>query len=222
MSAKFRKYGRNFSGNKTTKNKGNGVKRNYQKINWNIFPGDFIVEKINYDPNRSAPTLKIKNMKGEQFTILAVTQIKPGFYSRVDGSFNQKQGQKLLLKNIPTGTSISCIQIKNNQKPKLVRAASTFAVLLSKDEKNALVKLPSGKKKLIPLECTATIGNIADSLKRSTFKAGQSRRLGKRPKVRGLAMNPCDHPHGGGKGGKHSIGCKTPKTRWGKFAFKKY
>lgn len=236
--------GRNNTGQITSYHRGGGVKRLYRKINYSYIEllkfnfNKWIVERIEYDPNRSCNIALLKshflfylhkNNINNNFFLnyffnviyiyrLAHETLKKGdlisFFGDVNENFALKN-QYSLLKDIVTGTEIFNIEIKPNTKGKLVRAAGCKAKLLRKYNKYALVILPSKEKKLISLWCYASLGRLSNSLKifKKDYKAGNSRLKNIRPKVRGVAMNPVDHPHGGGEGktsgGRHSV------SRWG-------
>ncbi|MDQ0340189.1 large subunit ribosomal protein L2 [Caldalkalibacillus uzonensis] len=214
-----KKAGRNNQGRITTRHRGGGHKRKYRiidfKRNKDGVPGR--VATIEYDPNRSANIALIHYVDGEKRYILHPKGLKVGDMIESGPEADIKVGNALPLENIPVGTVIHNIELKPGKGGQLVRAAGTEAQLLGKDGNYAIVRLNSGEVRMIRKECRATIGqvgNVDHELVR-IGKAGRSRWLGRRPTVRGSAMNPVDHPHGGGEG-KAPIGRKSPMTPWGK------
>ncbi|HHV72337.1 MAG TPA: 50S ribosomal protein L2 [Clostridia bacterium] len=214
-----KKGGRNAFGRITTRHKGGGHKRRYRIIDFKRrkdgIPGT--VASIEYDPNRSARIALIKYADGEKRYIIAPYGLKVGdkIESGVDADI--KIGNTLPLRNIPVGATIHNIELKIGKGGQLVRSAGTSAQLMAKEGDYAHVRLPSGEVRLIHLECRATIGQVGnlDHENISLGKAGRARWLGRRPTVRGSAMNPSDHPHGGGEG-RAPVGRKSPVTPWGK------
>lgn len=213
------KAGRNNQGRITTRHQGGGHKRKYRiidfKRNKDGIPGR--VATIEYDPNRSANIALINYADGEKRYILAPNGLKVDdrIFSGVDADI--KVGNALPLENIPVGTVIHNIELKPGKGGQLVRAAGTDAQLLGKEGNYAIIRLTSGETRMIRKTCRATIGQVGnlDHENIEIGKAGRSRWLGKRPSVRGVVMNPNDHPHGGGEG-KAPIGRKAPVTPWGK------
>ncbi len=212
-----KKGGRNFSGRITVRRRGGGHKRMYRIIDFQrkeVLPGKVI--SIEYDPNRSARIALIQYPDGKKRYILASSDL---FVGKKIGSSKEaelKSGNRLPLASIPEGTPVYNIEFRPGAGGKLVRAAGTSAIIMSKDDKFAQVKLPSGEIRLVDLRCLATIGQISNPEHKyvSLGKAGRKRWKGKRPKVRGVAMNPVDHPLGGGEG--KSSGGRNPVTPWGK------
>ena len=210
--------GRNNQGKITSRRMGGGAKRNFRTIDFkrNNFDKYGNVERMEYDPNRSAFLALIKYSDGEYRYILSVNKLKVG--DKIVSSENAeiKIGNCLPLKNIPPGTSIHNIELKKGKGGQLVRSAGTFAQIASKDTFYSKVKLSSGEIRLIDSNCLATIGVVsnADNQNIKLGKAGRKRLLGFRPKVRGVVMNPVDHPHGGGEG--KTAGGRHPVTPWGK------
>lgn len=209
--------GRNNFGRITSRHIGGGHKQKYRIIDFrrdkiNI-PGK--VAAIEYDPYRSARIALIYYVDGEKRYILAPSQLSVGDTILSGDSADIKPGNTLSLKLIPLGTIIHNIEMKIGKGAQLVRSAGTFAQLMAKDGKYVQVKLPSGEVRMILQDCMATIGQVGniDHEKVSIGKAGRSRWLGRRPKVRGVAMNPVDHPHGGGEG--RTSGGRHPVTPWG-------
>lgn len=211
--------GRNAEGHITVRHQGGGHKRQYRLIDFKR-DKDGIPAKvaaIEYDPNRSANIALLHYADGEKRYILAPLGLTPGatIISGVDADI--RPGNALLLKNIPVGTLLHNIELKVGRGGQLVRSAGAAAQLMAKEGKYAHVRLPSGEVRLISQECRATIGQVGnlDHENITVGKAGRSRWQGRRPTVRGVVMNPVDHPHGGGEG-KAPIGRKSPVTPWGK------
>lgn len=214
-----KRAGRNNQGKLTVRHQGGGHKRKYRiidfKRNKDGVPGK--VASIEYDPNRSANIALIHYQDGEKRYILAPHGLEVGNVIESGPDVDIRVGNALPLKHIPIGTVIHNIELKPGRGGQLVRAAGASAVLLGKEKKYAIVRLTSGETRMILAECRATIGQVGN-LEHELItigKAGRARWLGKRPVVRGSAMNPSDHPHGGGEG-KAPIGRKSPVTPWGK------
>ncbi|PDO11312.1 MAG: 50S ribosomal protein L2 [Candidatus Reconcilbacillus cellulovorans] len=211
--------GRNNQGRITVRHRGGGHKRMYRiidfKRNKDGVPGR--VATIEYDPNRTAFIALIHYADGEKRYIIAPKGLKVGDVIMSGPDADIKVGNALPLENIPVGTLIHNIELKPGKGGQLVRAAGTSAQLLGKEDKYAVVRLASGEVRRILKTCRATIGTVSneDHELVNIGKAGRSRWLGRRPAVRGSAMNPVDHPHGGGEG-KAPIGRKSPVTPWGK------
>ena len=220
------KGGRNCQGRITVRHQGGGKKRKYRIIDFKRkkmgIPAK--VDSIEYDPNRSARIALVKYYDGEKKYILCPSEIKVGDVIISGKEADIKSGNTKSLRNIPTGTLIHNIELNPGQGGKLVRSAGTTAQLMAKEGDYAHIKLPSGEVRLINLECMATIGQIGNLTHEniSNGKAGKRRWLGIRPSVRGVAMNPIDHPMGGGEGkssgGRHpvsptAIPAKGYKTR---------
>ena len=212
------KAGRNNQGRLTVRHRGGGHKRNYRIIDFRRDKDGIpaTVAAIEYDPNRSANIALLHYADGEKRYILA--QWLKGRGSSLFGtSSNIKVGNCLALKDIPFGTIIHNIELQPGKGGQLVRSAGAGAQLKAREGDYAHVELPSGEVRLIHNNCRATIGQVGnlDHQNITIGKAGRSRWLGKRPAVRGVVMNPADHPHGGGEG-KAPIGRPTPVTPWGK------
>jgi len=195
--------GRNNQGRITSRHRGGGHKRLYRIID---FKGRLNKEgkvvSIEYDPNRSARIALVVYADGIKSYIIAPDSLKVGANVKCGEEADAKPGHRLMLKDIPEGFQICNIETVPLKGGKLVRSAGTFATLMVKGEKYAQIKLPSGEVRLFALNCMATIGQVSNPEYKyiSLGKAGRSRRLGRRPSVRGVAMNPIDHPHGGGEG----------------------
>jgi large subunit ribosomal protein L2 len=214
-----KKAGRNTDGRITMRHQGGGHKRKYRVIDFKR-DKDGIPAKvatIEYDPNRSANIALLHYADGEKRYILAPVGISVGTQIISGEGSDIKPGNALQLKAIPVGTLIHNIELKVGKGGQMVRSAGGSAQLMAKEGKYAHVRLPSGEVRLVSQECKATIGQVGNLEHENITigKAGRSRWLGKRPTVRGVVMNPVDHPHGGGEG-KAPIGRKSPVTPWGK------
>lgn len=211
--------GRNVHGRITSRHRGGGVKRRYRIIdfrrNKDGIPAR--VASIEYDPYRTAYIALLNYVDGEKRYIIAPVGIKVGDILESGEEADIKVGNALKLKDMPVGTTIHNIEMTPGKGGQIARSAGADAQLMAKEGKYAHVKLPSGEVRLISLECKATIGQVGNiSHELITLgKAGKSRYLGRRPHVRGSAMNPVDHPHGGGEG-RTPIGRPSPMTPWGK------
>ncbi|MBQ6998867.1 MAG: 50S ribosomal protein L2 [Clostridia bacterium] len=211
--------GRNSYGRITVRHRGGGNKRKYRIIDFkrNKDGINATVRTIEYDPNRSANIALIEYEDGVKSYIIAPNGLKVGDVVRSGADCDIKPGNALFIQNIPVGTLIHNIELFPNRGGQLVRAAGNSAQLMAKENGYAQVRLPSGEVRLIRLDCKATIGEVGngDHENMSIGKAGRKRHMGWRPTVRGVVMNPCDHPHGGGEG-KSPIGKPGPVTPWGK------
>lgn len=209
--------GRNAHGRITSRHRGGGHKRHYRIIDFKRdktgIPAK--VATIEYDPNRSARIALLHYSDGEKRYILAPVDLHVGDVIEAGEKADIKPGNSLPLGNIPLGTHLHNIELRTGRGGKIVRSAGAFAQLMAKEDRYAQVKLPSGEVRMVLLTCTATIGQIGntDHENASRGKAGRSRWLGRRPKVRGVAMNPVDHPMGGGEG--RSSGGRHPCSPWG-------
>jgi large subunit ribosomal protein L2 len=209
--------GRNNQGRITTRHKGGGAKRYYRIVNFKMPPGTTaIVEQIEYDPGRSARIARVKDQDGAYHYVLAIRGMKPGRKFSVDEEASIERGNRLPLKNIPTGTQIHAIELQPGRGAQLVRSAGASAQLVAKEEDYAQVRLPSGEVRMINANSMATIGVIGNEQHQNinVGKAGRKRHMGIRPTVRGVVMNAVDHPHGGGDGGRHKM-ARPPTTPWG-------
>ena len=209
--------GRNVYGRITCRHRGGGQKRHYRIID---FKRDKIgipakVAAIEYDPNRSARIALLHYADGEKRYILAPLALKVGDAVESGPAVDIRPGNSLPLSKIPLGTQIHNIELRLGKGGQIVRSAGTYAQLMAKEDRYALVKLPSGEVRMVLLNCRATIGQLGNVVHEniSLGKAGRRRRLGRRPKVRGVAMNPVDHPMGGGEG--RSSGGRHPCSPWG-------
>lgn len=211
--------GRNNQGKITVRHRGGGHKIKYRiidfKRNKDGIPAT--VAAIEYDPNRSSNIALLNYVDGEKRYILAPNGLKVGEKLMSGEEAEIKIGNALKLKDIPVGSSVHNIEMKPEKGGQLVRSAGNVAQLMAKEGKYATLRLPSGEMRLIPLECKATIGQVGniDHELITIGKAGRKRHMGRRPYVRGSAMNPNDHPHGGGEG-RAPVGRPSPMTPWGK------
>ncbi|MEI3038970.1 MAG: 50S ribosomal protein L2 [Victivallales bacterium] len=212
--------GRNNAGRITSRFRGNGNKRRYRMIDFkrNKDGVPAVVQQIEYDPNRSAFIALLAYADGEKSYILAPEGLEVGQTVVSGEQAEVKPGNAMTLRNIPVGLEIHSIELVPGRGAKMVRSAGQVALLRSKDGDYAQVKLPSGEVRLVNLACKATIGKVGngDHMNVSLGKAGKKRYLGKRPHVRGLAMNPVDHPMGGGEG--RTSGGGHPVSPWGQLA----
>jgi len=211
--------GRNSYGRITVRHHGGGAKQKYRIIDFKRDKDGIRakVSAIEYDPNRSANIALLTYLDGEKRYIIAPEGLNVGDFVESGENADIKPGNALPLKNIPVGTVIHNIELKPGKGGQLVRAAGIFAQLMAKEGDYAQVRLPSGEVRMIRLNCKATIGVVGnhDHENVSIGKAGRKRWMGIRPTVRGVVMNPVDHPHGGGEG-KSPIGRPSPVTPWGK------
>jgi large subunit ribosomal protein L2 len=209
--------GRNNTGRITTRHQGGGHKRRYRIIDFKRRKDGVpaTVASIEYDPNRSARIALLHYVDGHKAYILAPARLAVGASVQSGADADIKVGNCLPLSSIPTGTIVHAVELRPGQGARMVRSAGASAQLVAREEGRALLRLPSGELRRVPETCRATIGTVSNAThqNQSSGKAGRSRWLGKRPSVRGTAMNPVDHPHGGGEGknkGSH------PVTPWGK------
>lgn len=209
--------GRNNQGRITTRHRGGGVRRYYRLINFKLAAGTTAtVEAIEYDPNRSARIARIKDQNEQYHYIIAAQGMTVGQTIIAADEAPIEAGNRIPLKNIPTGSTIYAIELQVGRGAQLVRSAGNGAQLLAKEGEYAQVKLPSGEVRLVHIDCTAQIGTVGNAQHQNVKigKAGRNRKLGKRPSVRGVVMNAVDHPHGGGDGGRHRM-AKAPRSPWG-------
>ncbi len=209
--------GRNANGRITCRHRGGGHKRHYRIIDFKRDKTEIParVASIEYDPNRSARIALLHYADGEKRYILAPLDLSVGDTVMSGPKADIKPGNTLPLINIPLGTHVHNIELRLGKGGQIVRSAGTFAQLMAKEDRYALIKLPSGEVRMVLLNCKATIGRISNVVHEniSLGKAGRKRWLGRRPKVRGVAMNPVDHPMGGGEG--RSSGGRHPCSPWG-------
>lgn len=214
-----KKSGRNSYGRITVRHRGGGNRRKYRIIDFKRQKFDVpgTVKTLEYDPNRSAFIALIEYQDGEKRYIIAPNGLKVGDTVVASPSADIKPGNALPLANIPTGTFIHNVELYPGKGAQLARAAGNMAQLMAKENNMALLRLPSGELRNVPVNCMATIGQVGnvDHENVKIGKAGRKRNMGWRPTVRGSVMNPNDHPHGGGEG-KAPIGRPGPCTPWGK------
>lgn len=211
--------GRNNNGRITVRHKGGGNRRKYRVIDFKRDKDGMnaTVKTIEYDPNRSSFIALVEYEDGEKRYILAPVTLKVGDTVRSGADADIKDGNALPLENIPVGTFIHAVELYPGRGAQLVRSAGGMAQLMGKEGKQALLRLPSGEMRYVPIGARASIGQLSniDHENINLGKAGKTRHLGIRPTVRGSVMNPNDHPHGGGEG-RAPIGRKAPVTPWGK------
>ncbi|MDE5736975.1 MAG: 50S ribosomal protein L2 [Oscillospiraceae bacterium] len=214
-----KKSGRNSYGRITVRHRGGGNRRKYRVIDFKRDKEamDAKVLTLEYDPNRSAFIALVQYEDGEKRYILAPHGLKVGDVVRAGADADIKAGNALKLIDIPVGTFIHAIELYPGKGAQLVRSAGNMAQLMGKEGGYALIRLPSGEMRKVPINCKASIGQVSniDHENVNYGKAGRKRHMGWRPTVRGSVMNPCDHPHGGGEG-KSPVGRPGPVTPWGK------
>jgi large subunit ribosomal protein L2 len=218
VESKTRKSGRNNNGRVTVRHVGGGHKRNYRVIDFkrdkDAIPAR--VERLEYDPNRSANIALLLYADGERRYIIAPKGVSAGDELLSGSEAPIRRGNCLPIRNIPVGSEIHCVELKPGKGAQLARSAGASAQLVAREGRYAIIRLRSGEMRRILVECRATLGEVGNSehALRSLGKAGAKRWLGIRPTVRGVAMNPVDHPHGGGEG--RTSGGRHPVTPWGK------
>ena len=210
--------GRNNKGRITSRRRGGGHKRLYRVIDFKRRKFDVaaIVQRIEYDPNRSAFIALLKYEDGESVYILAPQRWKEGDSVIAANRADIKPGNAMPMENMPVGTIIHNVEMKPGKGGQIARAAGTYVQLIGKDSGYAQLRLTSGELRMVPAKCMATVGAVSnpDNQNTNLSKAGRKRWMGKRPQVRGVAMNPVDHPHGGGEG--RTSGGRHPVSPWGK------
>ena len=215
-SALKRSGGRNNTGRITVRHIGGGTKRSYRKIDFKRSKVDVPgrVEFVEYDPNRTSFIARIVYSDGERRYIIAPAGLEKGMVVVSSEKADVKVGNSMKLTNIPFGTTVHNIEMKPGKGGQIARAAGSSCQLVGKNNGYAQLKMPSGEMRLVPESCRATIGSVSngDHSNRKIGKAGKKRHLGVRPTVRGVAMNPVDHPHGGGEG--RTSGGRHPVTPW--------
>jgi large subunit ribosomal protein L2 len=219
LSKVFKRAKGRANGTITTRHRGGGNKRKYRFVDFKMdkfgIPGKVV--SIEKDPNRSALIALVCYQDGEKRYILATEGMKKDSKVLVDKKTPIEKGNRLQLKNIPVGTMVSNVEMKTGKGGQMARSAGSVVIVQAIEGKMAHLKMSSGEIRMVPFDCYATIGQVSNfehNLYR-VGKAGRKRHMGKRPKVRGSAMNPVDHPHGGGEG-RQPIGLKYPKTPWGR------
>jgi large subunit ribosomal protein L2 len=209
--------GRNNHGHITSWQRGGGHKRRYRVIDFRRrkFGVPATVERLEYDPNRTAFIALIRYEDGELSYILAPQRLKAGDVVVSGNKVDVKPGNAMPLKNIPVGTIVHNVEMKIGKGGQIARSAGTYVQLVGRDQGMALLRLSSGEVRMVAADCMATIGAVSNPDEQNIVigKAGRSRWLGRRPHVRGVAMNPIDHPHGGGEG--RTSGGRHPVTPWG-------
>ena len=210
--------GRNNTGRITSWQKGGGHKHHYRLIDFKRDKVDVSakVERIEYDPNRSAHIALLLYADGERRYIIAPKNLKVGMHVVSGSSSEIETGNALPLKSIPIGTVVHCVELSPGKGAKIARSAGTSVQIVAREEKYVMLRLKSGEMRKVLANCTATVGEVGNTEHNliSLGKAGASRWRGRRPNVRGVAMNPIDHPHGGGEG--KTSGGRHPVTPWGK------
>ena len=210
--------GRNNRGRITSWQKGGGHKRKYRKIDFKRkkFDIEANVERIEYDPNRSAFIALIKYNDGELSYILAPQKLSVGDKVISSSKADIKPGNSMPLSSVPVGTIVHNVELKPGKGGQLARSAGSYIQVIGKDLSYSILRLTSGEVRLVLSNCMCSVGSVSnpDNQNQNLGKAGRSRWLGKRPSVRGVAMNPIDHPHGGGEG--RTSGGRHPVTPWGK------
>ncbi len=217
VCGKNKKSGHNNDGQISSWHRGGGHKQLYRIIDFKRDRLDqtAVVERIEYDPNRSSFIALLKYSDGHLTYIIAPNKLKVGDEVIAGEKTDIKPGNCMRLKNFPLGTAIHNIELKIGKGAQLVRSAGCYAQIMGRDGQNAIIKMASGEVRLINSECFATVGVVsnADHSNRTYAKAGRKRWMGRRPIVRGVVMNPVDHPHGGGEG--RTSGGRHPVTPWG-------
>ena len=210
--------GRNAYGRITSRFRGGGHKQAYRRIDFKRTKLDVAatVERLEYDPNRTAFIALIKYADGEQAYILAPQRLAPGDSVIAGEHVDVKPGNAMPLRGMPIGTIIHNVELKPLKGGQIARSAGTYAQLVGRDAGYAQIRLNSGELRMVPDSCMATVGAVSnpDHMNEVMGKAGRNRHKGRRPHVRGVAMNPIDHPHGGGEG--RTSGGRHPVTPWGK------
>lgn len=230
---KSKSAGRNHKGRMTVRHRGGGHKQKYRIIDFKRNrDGEAVIDSIQYDPNRTAFIALVVYGDGEKRYVIAQKGMKKGQTIEAGDNAAPNVGNTLKLKNVPLGTVVSCIELKPGQGARMARSAGSHAQVISKEGKFVNVKLPSGEIRMILNECKATVGVVSNSDHQLEVsgKAGRSRWKGRRPRTRSMAMNPVDHPMGGGEGrasggiprSKNGIPAKGYKTRKPKKASSRY
>lgn len=214
-----KKAGRNNQGKITVRHRGGGQKRKYRVIDFKgALLGKGIVEAIEYDPNRTARIALVKYQDGKKAYVIAAEGLHVGqSIENTSGKVDIQVGNRMPIKSIPTGIIVHNIELTPGKGGEIVRSAGLGATIMSRENGLTQIKLPSGEIRNVFDDCMATVGTVSNADHRNVRlgKAGRKRHRGIRPRVRGKAMNPVDHPHGGGEGNQ-PIGLKHPKTPWGK------
>lgn len=219
VESKKRMAGRNNQGKVTTRHRGGGEKRYYRIVDWKRAKDGVParVAAIEYDPNRSARIALLGYRDGEKRYILAPDGLRVGDTVVSGPDAEPRNGNTLPIENIPVGTQVHAIELEPGRGAQMCRAAGASAQLLAKEGQYAQLRLPSGQIRIVPVRCRATVGQVGnlEHENRKLGTAGKKRHMGWRPTVRGVAMTPRDHPHGGGEA-RAPVGMPSPKTPWGK------
>ena len=219
MATKKKTGGRNVYGRITTRHIGGGNRQHYRIIDFKRDKRDIpaVVDSIQYDPNRTANIALLHYVDGEKRYIIAPLDLKKGDKVIAGDKVEVKVGNAMPLAVVPVGSMVHNIEMQPGSGAKIARSAGMYATLAGRDNGYAILKMPSGETRRIPENCYATIGRIGnlDHELVALGKAGRKRHMGVRPTVRGVVMNPCDHPHGGGEG-KSPVGFASPVSPWGK------
>ena len=217
LASKKQQAGKNNSGRITVRHRGGGVKRHYRLVSHNLPAGlKLTVMEIEYDPNRSARIARVKDQNGTYYYILADTNMAKGSVIETGAEATIETSNRMPIEQIPVGTQIYAIELTPGKGAQMVRSAGASAQLMAKENGYATIRMPSGEMRKVLCTCSASIG-VVSNVQHQNIKvgsAGRTRRKGIRPTVRGVVMNACDHPHGGGDGGRHGTG-KAPRTPWG-------
>ncbi len=217
LEKKSKNGGRNNAGRITTRHRGGGHKQHYRVIDFKRGKDGIpcVVERLEYDPNRSANIALLKYKDGERRYIIAPRGVKAGDELMSGSSSAIRSGNAMALRNVPVGSIVHCIELKPGKGAQMARSAGTSAQLVAREGTYATLRLRSGEMRRVLAECRATLGEVSNSEHnlRSLGKAGAKRWRGVRPTVRGVAMNPVDHPHGGGEG--RTAGGRHPVSPWG-------
>ena len=220
LAAKKQRAGRNNQGRITVRHRGGGVKRHYRVLTYKL-PVDqtFTIMEIEYDPNRSARIARIMDNTGTYYYVIADEGMRKGQTFQTGTNLPIENSNRMSLAEIPVGTTIYAIELHPGHGAQMIRAAGTGAQLMAKENGYATLRLPSGEVRKVSENCKASIGNVGNAQHQNIKigAAGRRRRKGIRPTVRGVVQNACDHPHGGGDGGRHGAG-KAPRTPWGQLA----
>ena len=217
LASKKQQAGKNNQGRITVRHRGGGVKRHYRLLTHNLPKGlKLEVMEIEYDPNRSARIARVKDQNSNYYYVLADSNMAKGLKFETGDNAPVETSNRLSLENIPVGTFVYAIELTPGRGAQMVRAAGTSAQLMAKENGYATLKMPSGEMRRVLLSCEASVGVIGNEQHQNVKigAAGRTRKKGIRPTVRGVVMNACDHPHGGGDGGRHGSG-KAPRSPWG-------
>lgn len=217
LEPKSKSGGRNNNGRITTRHRGGGHKQHYRVIDFKRNKDGIpaVVERLEYDPNRSAHIALVKYSDGERRYIIAPKGVSAGTEIMSGQQAPIKPGNAMALRDVPVGSTVHCIEMRPGKGAQIARSAGTSAQLVARDSEYATLRLRSSEMRKVSVDCVATIGEVGNSEHglRSLGTAGAARRIGRRPTVRGVAMNPVDHPHGGGEG--RTSGGRHPVTPWG-------